>query len=86
MERKWVTSPSYQAAIGAIIEARTAQGLTQRQLAELLDKPRSFISKIETRERRLDIVEFIAVARALGLDPGALLDRVVGALSGRLEF
>ena len=86
MERPWVKSPSYEAAIGAIISARKAAGLSQRDVAERLGKPRSFVSKIENRERRVDIVEFIALAKAVGVDPQELLTAVIAALPGRLEF
>lgn len=79
MERPWVTSPSYEAAIRTIIEARQASGLSQRDLAERLGKPRSFVSKIESRERRLDIVEFLALADGLGLEPRELLAKVDAA-------
>jgi transcriptional regulator with XRE-family HTH domain len=86
MERPWVNSPSYEAVICAIVEVRKAKGLTQREVAERLGKPRSFVSKIENRERRIDIVEFVALSRALGVDPQDLLTTVIGALPGRLEF
>ncbi len=35
----------------------------------MLRKPQSFIAKYEAGERRLDVLEFIAVAGALGADP-----------------
>ena len=78
--RRWVSSISYRAAIGRIVAARSAARLTQRELAERLGKPPSFIAKIELGERRLDIVEFIALARALGLDPAEF----VGSLNAEL--
>jgi transcriptional regulator with XRE-family HTH domain len=86
MERPWVKSPSYETAIRAIVEVRRSKGLTQRQVAERLGKPRSFVSKIENRERRLDIVEFVALARALGVEPEALLGRLVAVLPETLDF
>ena len=86
MERPWVKSPSYEAAIKVIVEARKEAGLSQRDLAERLGKPRSFVSKIENRERRLDVVEFIAVARALELDSASLVQRIASALPARLEI
>jgi transcriptional regulator with XRE-family HTH domain len=51
-----------------------------------MGKPRSFISKIENRERRLDVVEFIALARALQIEPGLLLSRILEALPEQLVF
>lgn len=86
MDRPWVTSTSYKAALAVVIDARTRQGITQRGLAERLGKPRSFVSKIENRERRLDFVEFVAIARALDLDPIAVMGDVVAALPGPIEF
>lgn len=86
MKRRWVVSPDYRAAIGAIREARTSQKLSQREVARRLGKPVSFVNKIELLERRLDIVEFVVLARALGLDPHKLLGQVLPALSETPEF
>jgi ribosome-binding protein aMBF1 (putative translation factor) len=44
-------------------------GVTQQQLADRIGKPQSFVSKYERGERRVDLVEFLAIAEALGLDP-----------------
>lgn len=52
-------------------------GLTQVQLARRLQRPQSFVSKYERGERRLDVIEFLEVAHALGADPAALLRRVI---------
>ena len=52
-----------------MIGARKAAGLTQQALALRLKKPQSFIAKYEGGERRLDVVEFITIACALGADP-----------------
>ena len=50
-----------------LLKARNAAGMTQAELAERLRRPQSFVSKYERGERRLDIVEFIEVASALGI-------------------
>lgn len=84
--RRWVSSHSYQVAIGVLVEARGHAGLTQRDLASRLGKPRSFVAKIETGERRLDFVEFVAIARELGTTAGSLIDRIDTALVGRLDI
>jgi transcriptional regulator with XRE-family HTH domain len=85
-KRPWVQSAAYQAAIAAIVERRKANSITQRGLAARLEKPQSFVSKIESRERRLDIIEFIAIARALGIEPRALLDEIIRAIPESLDF
>ncbi len=59
-----------------LADARRAQGLTQVELARKLGRPQSFISKVERGERRLDVVEFLEVARALRVDPARLLAEV----------
>jgi len=56
-----------------LIEKRNAAGLTQVALAKLLRRPQSFVSKYETGERRLDVIELIEVAEALGADPAAII-------------
>jgi transcriptional regulator with XRE-family HTH domain len=47
-------------------ELRQSAGLRQQDLAERLGRPQSFVSKYESGERRLDVVDLIAVCRALG--------------------
>jgi transcriptional regulator with XRE-family HTH domain len=61
-----------------LIATRREAGLTQAQLAERLGKPASFIAKIEIGERRLDVVEFVAIAKAMKLDPRKIFDRFLG--------
>lgn len=48
---------------------RVGKGITQLELAELLKKPQSFVSKYESGERRIDVFEFIAICRALNEEP-----------------
>jgi transcriptional regulator with XRE-family HTH domain len=57
-------------------EARKAAGLTQVQLAERLGVYKSYVSNYETGERRLDVVEFIAVAEAIAIDPESIINGV----------
>jgi transcriptional regulator with XRE-family HTH domain len=52
---------------------RKKAGLTQQQLAKQLGRHQSFIAKYEGGERRLDVIEFITIARAIGADPSRLL-------------
>lgn len=80
MKRAWVVSPDYRAVIAAITEARTALGVSQRELARRLSKPPSFVNKIEQLERRLDVLEFIAIAEALGTTGASLIGVLRAAL------
>jgi transcriptional regulator with XRE-family HTH domain len=48
-------------------EARVAAGLRQADVADQLSEPQSYVSKYESGERRLDIVELWAILDALGM-------------------
>ena len=61
--------------------ARKAAGLTQYELAEKLGKPQSFVAKYEGGERRLDVIEFIIIARAIGADPVRMLRTLAGKIA-----
>ena len=58
-------------------EERKRAGVSQEELSRRLGQSITFMVKVERGTRRLDVVEFIGVAFALGLVPGELLDRVV---------
>lgn len=49
-------------------QARIDAGLTQKLLADKLGKPQSYVAKYELAERRLDVIEFADVCKALGLN------------------
>jgi ribosome-binding protein aMBF1 (putative translation factor) len=59
-----------------LVEARQEASLSQAQLSARLKRPQSFVSKYERGERRLDVIEFGEVARALGIDPAKLLAKL----------
>ncbi|HYD38414.1 MAG TPA: helix-turn-helix transcriptional regulator [Allosphingosinicella sp.] len=61
-----------------LLEARRARGLRQCDLAERLGRPQSFVSNYERGTRRLEVSEFIQIARILALDPAALVAEVAG--------
>lgn len=52
-----IHSQEYQDLIDRLVKARKDAGLTQKEVAKLLNKPQSYISKVETYQRRLDILE-----------------------------
>ena len=48
---------------------REEKGLSMRELAVKLDKPHSFVGKVEQGERRLDVIEYVHYCKALGVSP-----------------
>jgi transcriptional regulator with XRE-family HTH domain len=71
-----VYSTEYQLVIKILRDARIEKGITQTKLAEALGRPQSFIAKVENGERKLDVVEFALIARMLGVDAGAVMERI----------
>ena len=51
--------------------------LRQIDLAKLLKKPQSYVSKIESGERNLDVIEFLSYVSALGIEPSKWVKRFV---------
>lgn len=60
-----------------VVELRRAAGMNQRQLATALGREQSYIGRIETGQRRLDLIEWIQLLRALKTDPERELTRIV---------
>jgi len=71
-----VWTKGYDAVIEAVVSMREEAGLTQRQLAERIGREQSFIGRIETRQRRVDLVEFAWNARCCDCDAEEELERV----------
>jgi transcriptional regulator with XRE-family HTH domain len=59
-----------------LVEARKQAGLTQDELAGRLERPQSFVWKVENGVRRLDVIEFLELARAIGFDPIGFLRKL----------
>lgn len=64
----------------AIRNLRIDAGLTQAQVAARLDKPQSYISKIESGERALQTCELFPLADALDISANDALDAIAAAL------
>jgi len=63
---KSIYSAEYQQLCALLRQLRREAGLTQAQVADRLDVPQSFVSKYESGERRLDVIELRHVAAAMG--------------------
>ena len=58
----------YRWMVDQLIQARKEQGLSQDAVASRLGKPQQYVSRYEVGERRLDMVEFLDAAKALGVN------------------
>lgn len=63
----------YQAALALLIEAREKVGVTQAELARRFGLGESFVASYERGDRLLDPAEYVAICRAIGVDPYDLL-------------
>ena len=66
----------HQALMQVLVETRKSKGITQQELADRMDRPQSYIAKVETGERRLDVVEFLEWAQALEEEGSQLMQQI----------
>lgn len=76
MPRKSAFTAEYKRLCTLLREARDKAGLTQQQVARRLNRPQSYVSKYESGERRLDVIEFIRISKALELMPDSILKKL----------
>lgn len=60
-----------------VVDLRKAAGMNQRELAAALGREQNFVARIETGQRRLDLVEWIQLLRAVGVNPDSEIRRIV---------
>jgi transcriptional regulator with XRE-family HTH domain len=63
--------------MAALVEIREKAGVSQRELARRLDRAHSYVGRIETGDRRLDLPEFIEWCELLDADPVEVFQRIV---------
>lgn len=68
----------YRALVQRLVARRKELGLSQAKLAERIGNVQQFVGRFELGERRLDVIEFADVSRALELDPCDLLRSFAG--------
>ncbi len=75
--RKTLRTRGHRALISILVAARQQAGLTQRDLASRLKRPHSFVGRVEAGDRRVDVIEFIEIARVLDADPKLLFSQLL---------
>ncbi|MEO0485528.1 MAG: helix-turn-helix transcriptional regulator [Pseudomonadota bacterium] len=71
-------TPGHQALMQVLVETRKSKRITQQELADRLDRPQSYVAKVETGERRLDVIEFMEWTEAAGVDPNESFREFLG--------
>ncbi len=74
---KTLRSRRHRALCAALVAARKTARLSQQDVADRIKTSQTVIARIETGERRIDVIEFIDIVHALGQDPHKLLDEVM---------
>ena len=70
-------SPQYDRLRELIIAARQRAGLTQVELGKKINRPQSYVTDFERAERRIDVIEYISLAKAIGFDALEVLSDVM---------
>lgn len=78
---------AHRELVAAAKAMRQAAGLTQRELAERLGREQNFVARVETGQRRIDLVEWVMLCRACEVEPvkqiSELLPRVIALVPHR---
>ena len=74
---KSIRSLAHRALITALRDARKKAGLSQYEVARRLRRPQSFVSAYESGDRKIDVLEFLRIAKATSADPCEILKRVM---------
>ncbi len=83
---KSIFDGAHLCVVEALINARKRSGLTQAEVAAKIGRDQTVISTIERSQRRIDILEFIALARAMNEDPVALFAEIAAAVPDEFDI
>lgn len=76
---------AYRRFVARLAEARVASGLSQAALAEKLRWNQSIVAKIETAQRRIDLIEYVRFASAIGQDASRIVRQLQKELTLRIR-
>ena len=69
-------SARHEALVALLVEKRKRAGLTQAEVAAKLGRYQQFIATVESGQRRIDVVELLELAEAIGFDPRDAIKRL----------
>jgi transcriptional regulator with XRE-family HTH domain len=73
---KTITSKTHRYMVKWLRRERIAAGLKQSDIARRLGEHQSWVARLESGQRRLDVVEFLAVAKAIGFNPWKMIRKL----------
>jgi transcriptional regulator with XRE-family HTH domain len=73
---KTLGSARHRALVSLLVAKRGEAGLTQVDLAKQLGEHQSFVARLESGQRRIDVVEFLKLAELLKFDPASAIEAV----------
>lgn len=69
-------SARHKALCALLVAERDRADLSQEALADRLNQHQSFVARLESGQRRIDVVEFLELAEAIGFDPIRALKKI----------
>ncbi|MEP3296827.1 MAG: helix-turn-helix transcriptional regulator [Pseudoruegeria sp.] len=74
---KTLTSRTHAKLVQMLIDKRETEGITQTELAGRLGEYQSFVARLESGQRRIDVVEFIQLSRVLEFDATSFIEELI---------
>lgn len=79
--QKTLRSEGHKALIELIVQKRKAAGLKQEDLAKALGQTQPWVAHLESGQRRIDLLEYVTLAKTIGFDPVGELQALIARVS-----
>jgi transcriptional regulator with XRE-family HTH domain len=77
-----IRTKRHKLLVSSLVDERRRAGLRQVDLAKQLKQSQSWIARLESGDRRIDVIEFLELAKAIGFDPVRLV-RLLLSVNGK---
>lgn len=75
--QKTLGSKGHRTLVDLIINKRKSAGLTQDDVADMLGEHQSFVARLESGQRRIDVIEYVTLAQVIGFDAAEALKQLI---------
>ena len=80
-----IQTKRHKRLIAALIAERKRAGINQVALAKKLKRSQTFVARMESGRRRIDVIEFMDLAEAIGFNAPKLLEALAQVPHGRAK-